>query len=240
MRFLLFGFLFFTCILGQAQPGCLKLKTGSIWELENFNGKGKAEGKTTYKVIKLDSADGIFSMRVQAITFDEKGKQLRKIEVLQECHHDTLMLDMKNYFSLRDNASYKWKAERSFIAFPSVLVPGQQLPTSTIVYTAIKAPRIATQVGPTASKNDETGSIVTFTIQDRVVELQEDITTSAGVFTSYKIKSITITRSQLDYGVPVQQELVEWFVPGVGVVKSEVSKKGKRISSSQFAAKKFK
>ena len=135
---------------------CLKLKAGNVWEVEHHTGKGKADGKTTYKVAKIDSLNGNHIAMVTALTFDTKGKQQKKVYLNQECHGDTLLIDMKNYFWLRDNVSYKWRSDPAFIAYHYVLEIGQLLPKSTIIYTAIKAPRIATQVGHKAYKNDQT------------------------------------------------------------------------------------
>lgn len=215
---------------------CLKLKAGNVWEVEHHTGKGKADGKTTYKVAKIDSLNGNHIAMVTALTFDTKGKQQKKVYLNQECHGDTLLIDMKNYFWLRDNVSYKWRSDPAFIVYPFALEIGQKLPAATIVYTAIKAPRIATQVGPTASKNDQTGSTTTFTIENRIVEAKEDVTTPAGTFTCYRIKSLRVLDSALDYS-KVEQEQIEWYAPGIGVVKTEGYKKGKLVSASQLKKK---
>jgi hypothetical protein len=239
MKCLPFCFFIFLFVGLQAQnTTCPKLKAGSIWQLENLNGKDKSLGKTTFKVSKVDSLNGKSIMRIVSITADIKGKQLKKVEIGQECRVDTLLIDMKTYLSLRDNASYKWRTDPAFISFPAVVETGQQLPKATIVYTAIKAPKIATQVGPTASKNDQTGTTVTFTIDARTVEAKEDITTPAGTFTCYRIKSRTVLDNRLDYA-SVEQEQIDWYAPGVGVIKSEAYRRGKKVSSSVLTVKKF-
>jgi hypothetical protein len=217
---------------------CPKLKVGSTWVVEDFSGKDKSTGKTTFKVAKLDTVGGKYDLRISAILTDAKGKQLKKIEVGQACRMDSLFIDMKNYFHVRDNASYKWSTTPSFLTFPTLIDVGQQLPPATITYTAIKAPRIATQVGPTASKNDQIGSTATCTIDSRVVESKEDLTTPAGTFTCYKIKSNVTIDNELDYA-KIEQARIDWYVPGVGIVKSEVYKKGKKITSSQMVKKSF-
>ncbi|RAW02689.1 hypothetical protein DQQ10_00850 [Pseudochryseolinea flava] len=203
-------------------------REGNTWEKETHNEKGKLVERITYKVVRVDTVKK--EIRITTTSFDAKGKQTRKIDMTNHDRHDTLFVDMKNYFMMRDDFSYKWRTEPSFIAYPKGLEVGQELRRATIVYVAVKAPKVATQAGPAVAKNNQVGTTATFTIESRVVEMKEEVTTPAGTFSAYKITSRTTLDNKLDYA-PVEQKLIEWFVPGFGVVKSEVYKKDKNVSS---------
>jgi hypothetical protein len=70
-------------------------------------------------------------------------------------------------------------------------------------------------------------SSVEISISDRKVEGKETITTSAGTWECYKLSAKNkIVSKTADTGIPITMDVIEWFAPGFGIVKTE-SKTGK-------------
>jgi len=70
-------------------------------------------------------------------------------------------------------------------------------------------------------------SSIEISITERKVEGKETITTTAGTWECYKISARNrIVSKTAGIGFPIKMDVVEWFVPGFGIVKTE-SKTGK-------------
>jgi hypothetical protein len=70
-------------------------------------------------------------------------------------------------------------------------------------------------------------SSIEISITERKVEGKETVTTTAGTWECYKISAKNKIVSKIgDTGIPIRMDVIEWFAPGFGIVKTE-SKTGK-------------
>ena len=70
-------------------------------------------------------------------------------------------------------------------------------------------------------------SSIEISITERKIEGKETITTSAGTWECYKISAKNKIVSKIaGIGFPIKMDVIEWFAPGFGIVKTE-SKTGK-------------
>lgn len=192
------------------------LTSGSEWQYEHYNPKGKLSGKNHQKVTAFTKTSDGFDATVNSVMFDEKGKELMKGDLEFKCDKGTMIIDMRKFISqeqLKAFSSYEMTVESENLEIPSSLSVGQSLKDGSVTITA--------SGGPFPMK-------MTVMISDRKVEAKEPVTTPAGTFDCLKITSKTTMQNQMGMTMTTEFSSVEWIAPKVGVVKSEsYNKNGK-------------
>ena len=73
---------------------------------------------------------------------------------------------------------------------------------------------------------------MTMVINNRKVEGQESITTTAGTWNCFRITyKSRISVKTGPFGIPVNVESTEWYAPGFGIVKTQSKYGGTAITS---------
>jgi hypothetical protein len=216
--FVVFFAVFFFHKTANAQNcGYLLLKNNTEVEMSMFDKKGNPSGKVVYKVL---SSNGI-EAKVNSKVFNEKGKELTNAEGTYKCEGGNFSVDMKAMLPGEQAKSMNMKdmevkTNNATLNYPTTLTVGSKLPDNE--FTA------DTYVG--GMKIMSMGLKIT----DRKVEGKESIVTPAGKFDCYKIMSNQSIKSIFNFIT----QTTEWFAPNIGVIKTEVYRKGDLTSTTMI------
>lgn len=200
-----------------------QLEAGSMWEMENFNAKGKLTGKNAQKVIAFDGNSDSFTAKINSVISDEKGKEVMHGDLDFSCNNGTMIIDMRNFVSeeqMKAFESYELKIEAENLEVPNSLSVGESLKDGVMTVTAMNSPIPMT---------------MNISITNRKIVGKESVTTPAGTFECYKITSDLTVETKMAIGFTLSFSTVEWLAPKVAVVKSESYKKGKLQGYSLLA-----
>ncbi len=190
------------------------LKEGTLWEWTMYDKKGKEAGKTIQEVTAFsETADG-YELTLNVQHQDKKGEKSPPMEMTMACRNGAIYVDMKNFVPAEylsgEDGEVTIKVEGDNLSYPVDMKAGDLLPDASIK----------------VSLNEMMN--MTINIRNRKVEGQETITTPAGTFDSYVISQTTKTKMV----VTMAFDSKDWYVPGIGSVRSESYKKGKLQSYS--------
>ncbi len=190
------------------------LKEGTFWEWTIYDKKGKEAGKTMQEVIAYNkTADG-YELTLNVQHQDKKDEKCPPMEMTMTCRNGAIYMDMKNFVPAEylsgEEGEATIKVEGDNLSYPVDMKAGDLLPDASIK----------------VSLNEMMN--MTINIRNRKVEGQETITTPAGTFDCYVISQTSETKMV----VTISIDSKDWYVPGIGSVKSESYKKGKLQSYS--------
>lgn len=207
----------FTCLLICQlifAQNCEKIspyKDGMYLEYTNYNKKGKVKSIESHKVNSVSNSDGALEINLTSIE-DKKSKTEKQYTL--KCINGDFYIDMANYTSLKGDDSknsFKVKASGDFIEFPNTMKAGD----------ALKDGAIDLQIG----SDDSFGTVATMQVSNRKVVESGSLTTKAGTFDGHKISFDYIFNLGI---IKFRGSGIEWYVNGIGIVKSEnYNKKGK-------------
>ena len=187
-------------------------KEGMILEYTNYNKKGKEKSVESHTIETVSNEDGNLTIYIKSIE-DKTPK-----EYILKCINGDFYVDMSNYTTLQNNDNsnnFKVKATGDFLEFPDNMEVG----------TVLKDGTIDLAIGD----ENSSASIATMTILNRKILANESLTTKAGTFDGYKVSFAYIFNIGI---IKFRGSGIEWYVKGIGIIKSEnYSKKGKLRSS---------
>ena len=197
--------------------GYLLMKNNAEVEMSMFDKKGNPTGKVVYKVLSSNGTEA----KVNSKVFNVKGKELTSAEGNYKCDGNNFSVDMKamlpgDQAKSMNMKDMEIKTNDATLNYPATLTVGSKLPDNE--FTA------DTYTG--GMKIMSMGMKVT----DRKVEGKESITTPAGKFDCYKITSNQSIKSIFNFNM----QTTEWFAPNVGVIKTEVYRKGDLTSTTMI------
>jgi len=179
------------------------------------NKSGKESGKMTYVVSDSKKTGNTTSATINSEFVDAKGKTITKATNIVKCENGVMQMDMKTFIPPAQAEQIRTgeaKATDVYLEYPANMNIGDQLKDGQF------------------NMDYESGGLkssIEISITDRKVEGKETITTSAGTWECYKISAKNkITSKIAGIGIPIKMDVIEWFAPGFGVVKTE-SKSGK-------------
>ena len=179
-----------------------------------YDKKGNFSGKAVYKVLSSNGTEA----RVNSKVFNEKGKEFTNAEGTYKCNDGNFSVDMKAMLPGEQSKTMNMKdmevkTNNATLSYPTNLTIGSKLPDNE--FTA----------------DTYTGGMkimsMALKVTDRKVEGKENIITPAGTFECYKITSNQNVKSIFNFNM----QTTEWFSPNVGVIKTEVYRKGDLTSS---------
>ncbi|QCE40027.1 hypothetical protein [Psychroserpens sp. NJDZ02] len=187
-------------------------KEGMILEYTNYNKKGKEKSVESHTIETVSNEDGNLTIYIKSIE-DKTPK-----EYILKCINGDFYVDMSNYTTLQNNDNsnnFKVKATGDFLEFPDNMEVG----------TVLKDGTIDLAIGD----ENSSASIATMNILNRKILANESLTTKAGTFDGYKVSFDYIFNIGI---IKFRGSGIEWYVKGIGIIKSEnYSKKGKLRSS---------
>lgn len=202
------------------------LKEGMSWAYQSFNAKDKPTGKNEMSVLEYNPTSTGFTAIVSSVFYDEKNKEVSKGELEYKCENGVIYIDMRRFISeeqLKSMGTYEMKIESENLELPSKLRAGQTLKEGSINLSTVDAP---------FSMN------MNVKVTDRVVEAVEKVTTPAGTFEAYKIKSKSISTMKMGINMTTEFSSVDWYAEDVGMVRSESYNKSGKLTGYTVLSKK--
>lgn len=180
-------------------------------EYTNYNKKGKEKSKEKHNITNVSNDNGSLVIDISSVYDDKKNATPQKYQL--RCKNGDFYIDMSNYMSHQSEnqeGSIEIKATGDFLEFPDNMKSGDILGEGNIDLS----------IG-----EDNAVAIANMTISNRNILENTSLTTPAGTFEAYKMS--------FDYlftigFIKIRGKGIEWYVKGIGIVKSEsYTKKGK-------------
>ena len=180
------------------------------------NKKGEESGKMTYAVSESKKNGSSITAMINSEFVDAKGKTISKATNNVKCENGVMQMDMKTFIPPVQSEQMKTgeaKAADVYLEYPSNMNLGDQLKDG--------------QFNMNYESTSGLKSSIEISITERKVEGKESVTTPAGTWECYRISAKNkIISKTAGIGFPIKMDVVEWFAPGFGIVKTE-SKTGK-------------
>ena len=225
MRKILFALSFLPALISKAQNcnGFLFLSNNAEVQMTVYDKKGKESGVQTWKITEVKKDGNGFQSTVNNTFKDEKGKEIGTGSGTYKCNGGILQADMKMAIPQQQMEAFKngkAKFEPTYIEYPGKLDVGQILKDAEFKMDI--------------EMNGGMNSSVNFKQQNRKVESKESVTTPAGTWEAFVISYEGNFQTKMGgIGLPGFNFTVkEWFVPNLGVVKTETYAKGGKVIGS--------
>ncbi len=216
------GFLLALHIHAQDCEALAPMKPGIEMEYTHYNKKGKPEMISRRKVTSVDDENGFLVIGLEANYENLKGKERKDMPTIShvlKCKEGNYYVSMNGYFPTgQQQSGMELSVEGDFLTFPDQLTPGQTLDDG----------EISVSLGAGATSLIK----ATMKVLNRKALQQTSFTTPAGTF-----DGVIVT---FDYEfkmgfIKMRGSGKEWYVKGIGVVRSEsYNKKGKLIEWFQL------
>src|SRR6187431_820213 len=209
-------FLFFSGnIFSQDCSNYYFLQNNKTIEMTISNNKGKESGKMTYVVSDSKKNGSSINATINSEFVDTKGKTITKATNNVKCENGVMQMNMKTFIppaQMEQMKTGEAKATDVYLEYPAKMNVGDQLKDG--------------QFNMDYESNGLKSSIE-ISITERKVEGKESVTTPAGTWECFRISAKNrIVSKVAGIGFPIKMDVVEWFAPGFGIVKTE-SKSGK-------------
>jgi hypothetical protein len=200
-------------------------KEGAVAEYANKDAEGNETSRTICKVTNVRNENGIIWADFTAATGNNKA-----ITAIYKCEGDKMYMDMKSFFAnnfgaLAARGGMELEIDNAYLTFPYNMKPGDKLEGTNFKIVAKKDGK------PIMTTTNE--------IKARRVEGTANITTPAGSWNCLKITETSIITSEMmGKQLPGHEtKTVNWFAPGIGVVKTgNYDKEGKIISEIELVS----
>lgn len=219
----------------------LFLQKDKTIEVTIYDKKGEPNGRQVYQIKDVSSSGGATTGTINSELFDKNGNSKGKANSTLVCNGGEMRIDMKLLLSPQQSQQFGLSAEANgtngLLSYPNSMKVGDQLPDGNLTIDASKSgppgpgsPPAPGNGGPPPPPGF--GKSMTMVINNRKVEAQESVTTSAGTWDCFRISfksKVTIKTGPI--GFPVNVEGVEWYAPGFGIVKTQNKAGGTAITS---------
>jgi len=193
-------------------------KEGMSLEYENYNKKGKVKSVESHFVESVTNEGGNLTIKIKSK--DSKKGNPSRVYTLK-CVSGGFYVDMANYTSLKEEngkESLKVKATGDFLEFPENIAKG----------TDLRDGDINIEIG----SQEAFAAIASMKVFNRKVLENDSFTIKAGTFKGYKVSFDYVFNIGI---IKFKGSGIEWYVKGIGIVKTEnYSKTGKLRSSREL------
>lgn len=205
-------------LLAQCNP-YFDLAEGSKWEITNYNGKGKFQGKQQSEIKALNIEDNGWKATVAMALYDKKSEIVYNKDIEMACDNGIVNLDMTRLIpdeQLKVYEDMNMKVDVDNVEIPKELEVGMTLDDGSVTISG------------------DLSMTITVTITDRKVEGMETVITPAGSFECYKISYSVGTKMVMN----VKSKGVDFIAKGVGIVRNETyNKSGKLTGYSELTSR---
>lgn len=195
-------------------------------QMKIYDAKGKESGVQNWTITNVTKNGNGYVSTVNNVMTDEKGKEIGKSTGEYKCEGGVLKADVRMAMPAGQMGAYQpgeAKLESGYLEYPSALSAGQTL----------KDVDVTMDIGMAGGGMTGTADIKQM---NRKVETKEPVTTPAGTWEAYKITYNSTMKIKMIVGMTMNFDVSEWFVPGVGVVKTETYRKGKLAGSTMITS----
>lgn len=212
--------------LAQDCQTFLYMTSNAQVQMKVYDQKGKESMIQTWTISDVKKDGNGYVSTLNIVATDEKGKEMGKSTGQYRCNGGVLQADVRMSIpqteQMKGMQPTEAKMEGGFLEYPHNMSAGQTLKDTDF-------------------KMDLSGGIpgssVEYKQTNRKVQGKESVTTPAGTWEAYKITSDAFMRIKMGIGIPMNMTVTEWFVPGIGVVKTEMyDKKGKLTGTTMITS----
>lgn len=178
-----------------------------------YSKPGKLEGSSELLVTDRKDSNGNLKLDINATVFDTHQDTTIAFDYEVWCDGDNFFIDMKSFLgSMNLTELGEFKITSADMELPARMTPGQQLKDASFTL-------------------EMTGPIpvtMTSSFTNRKVDALEKVTTPAGTFDCIRVSYDSFSKVSF---IKTEGRTVEWYTPGIGIVRSEYyDKKGKVTS----------
>jgi hypothetical protein len=197
------------------------LKSGNGFEMDSFDGKGKLNGKMTYKISNVSSEGGFVVYTIDFESFSSKGKSELKNTYKMRCQGNVISLDAKSLISqdqMKSMENFQMKFTSDDIEYPAKLSAGDKLKDASLKGEGSSGPL---------------SIVMNMLIFNRKVESQEKLTIPAGSYDAYKVSSDMTMETQMGMKIKFDMQSVSYRADGIlWDLKTESYRKGKLMGTT--------
>lgn len=190
------------------------------YEMLSYDDKDRQTARMTYKVVGINKSGDKVEANIHSQVFDKKDKLATEGDFTIGCDNGTIWMDMRSMMNPQTMDAYKnmemtMQGDKMF--YPNKLEAGQKLENGTMTIE---------MKDKSSGRNMMT---MVMKVVDRTVEGKENIKVPAGTYDSYKIRQSTEMENRaMGMKMPgMRVETVEYYVPEIGMVRSETYRNGK-------------
>lgn len=214
---------FFGTLAANAQEctDFVQFKEGATITQKTYDSRDRLAATIKQKVIRV-TPDSVSTTATLKSEVTDKNNDLQSTsDYTVKCENGTFLIDMQTVISPESMKTFKnmeVKAEADFMEFPSTLTTGQPLKDG-------KMHMVIT------NKSGNPFATIDLNISNRKVEASEKTTTPAGTFDTYRIPyDFEMITTALGIPITASGKTIEWYSPGVGIVKSESYNKKDKLT----------
>ncbi|HEY4651372.1 MAG TPA: hypothetical protein VIG72_08155 [Pontibacter sp.] len=212
-------------VLAQECSGYYLLTNSAEYELINYDRKDRLAGRVYYKVTSVNSSPTKTEAIIHSRILDDKGNLTTESDYTVSCKDGSMLVDMRSMVNADLLAAYRnmeVKTQGDQLDYPATLTTGQELKDATFTIDVLD------------KETQQPLTTIVMHVTGRTVGEKENIHVPAGAYTAFKInQELEIRTETMSTNVPPARiRTVEYFVPGLGMVRSEAYKNGKLISYS--------
>ncbi len=216
---------FFSLAICNAQDckSNLYMTNNAKLQMTIYDKKGNTSGIQNIAITDVKKSGDSYESTVATSMTNDKGKVLSNATGRYKCSNGMLSADMK-MFMPQEQMGKMGEGEATFepvyLEYPASPSVGQALTNAEFTMNL--------------SMNGGLSTTITFKEENRKVTAKETVTSPAGTWEAYVISYDGNMKTKMaGIGLPAFNFSVkEWYVPGMGVVKSESYSKGGKLSGS--------
>lgn len=210
-----------------AQENCgdyMLLQDKAHYEILTYSSKDKLQSKATYNVKQVDKSGDKVEATIHTIVYDPKDRKSYEGDFSVGCDDGTVWMDMRSIINQQMTGAegMEMTMQGDKMLYPLNLKVGQMLEDGVMT------------IDMKDKNSGQTLSVMTMKITDRKVESKENVKVPAGSFEAYKISQQTEMENRaMGMKMPgMKTQTIEYYVPRIGMVRSEAYRNGKLISYS--------
>lgn len=197
------------------------LRENATYELLSYNNKDRQTGRMTYNVTNVDRTGDRVEATIHSQVYDNKDKLATEGDFKIGCENGAIWMDMRSLMNQQNAMEGQPDMEMTMqgdkMLYPNNLQAGQKLEDGTMTMEMKN------------KGNGQSMMTMVMKVTDRTVEGKESIKVPAGTYDSYKIRYNTEMENRaMGMKMPgMRIETVEYYVPEIGMVRSETYRNGK-------------
>ncbi|MEI6947040.1 hypothetical protein V9K67_07535 [Paraflavisolibacter sp. H34] len=189
-------------------------------QLTIYDKKGKEAATQTWKVTDVKKEGGGFTSQLTSTMKDDKGKEIATSQGSYKCTGGNLQADIRMSMPQQPQGLGPSEAQMTsmYLEYPSSMSVGQSLKDVDFNMDITLSSGIPAKIS--------------YKAENRKVDAKEKVTTPAGSWEAFIITYDGYMRIGTVIGIPMSFKAKEWFVPGMGVVKTESYAKNGKLNGS--------
>ncbi|MFT3746988.1 MAG: hypothetical protein QM768_01670 [Agriterribacter sp.] len=178
-------------------------------QFASYTKRGDDDGQIVYKISNVATKGNTITSQINVQIFDKIQKLIGINNCYAKCNGNVLLLDMKLFLPQQQIEQFKNTSVREkagVLEYPGVLKVGDKLKDGIFEMEADKS---------------GLALVLKMEITERIITGREKISTSAGTWDCFVIKSKTkLSINTGPISIPIQFETMEWFNPSTGIIKT--------------------